>query len=74
MNKRNRPLNWLIMITIVGVLLILYYQPQCEPCPPGVYCPPCRSKEQYWIGGATIVADVILLIRIILNRKKTMQR
>jgi hypothetical protein len=58
------------MITIVGGLLFLFCQPQCEPCLPDVYCPPCRSEEQYWIAGIAVILDAFLLAMLIINLRR----
>lgn len=64
----------LFVINLILVLLFKYYQPECEPCLDGVYCPPCLSQEQFFIiyyGGTVniLLLIIIYLIAIIMRRK-----
>lgn len=38
-----------IVLDAILVLLFLYFQPQCEPCIEKNDCPPCLSRQQYFI-------------------------
>ena len=39
----------LLMMDLLLFLLYWYYQPLCEPCVGINDCPPCISKEQFYI-------------------------
>jgi|GEM_PF-6019984 len=68
MQRKNiNTLKALGATTIVGIVLWLYYQPVCEPCLPGEYCPPCRAPEQYYVAAMVATIDVALLGKIVLS-------
>jgi hypothetical protein len=39
----------LFLLDLIFVLFYKYYQPLCEPCLICTDCPPCLSKQQYFI-------------------------
>ena len=49
--KMNNKKFLFLLSVLDKILLILYwyYQPLCEPCLDKKDCPPCISKEQYFI-------------------------
>jgi len=51
-------------------LLYKYYQPLCEPCLNKEDCPPCISKEQYYIIYTTVVLNIAMILYYYLKRKK----
>jgi hypothetical protein len=66
---------------IIGLLLIeafltgyyFYSQPQCEPCLPGIPCPPCISEAQivtFWAGVAIAIIAMGYLFFISPSLKK----
>lgn len=65
----------IISIVLIAELILGLYcfiaRPECEPCPPDVYCPPCISHEQViaiWIG--VILAALALGYALYDNFKK----
>ncbi len=63
---------WIGIILIEAVIIraINYYQPLCEPCLPGQYCPPCISAQQIYLtrlaiglGGLFIVWQTVKIFR-----------
>jgi uncharacterized membrane protein len=40
---------WLLAMDLILLLLYWYYQPLCEPSLNTQNCPPCLSKNQYFI-------------------------
>lgn len=50
----------LLVIDIILIALFRYYQPLCEPCLDFTNCPPCLSKEQYFIIYIGIAINVLL--------------
>jgi len=57
----NKQKNLFILFAIDLTLLVLYwyYQPLCEPCIDGVDCPPCLSKQQYFIIYFGVVINLV---------------
>jgi hypothetical protein len=57
-----------VAFTLVVLCIYAYRfsQPQCEPCLPGMPCPPCISRLQVFIAalGAALSLYVIVLIAI----------
>ena len=51
-------------------LLFRYYQPMCEPCLYNIDCPPCLSKEQYFIIYFGIAINTIFAIFWLFKRIK----
>lgn len=60
----------LLLIDLFLFLLFRYYQPLCEPCLYNVYCPPCISKEQYFIIYFGITINVMIGIICLLKKLK----
>lgn len=61
----------IIIIDIILLILFWYYDALCEPCIDKSDCPPCLSKEQYFIiyfGGA--VNLIMLLFCYYKNKDK----
>lgn len=60
----------LLLLDLTLVLLFKYYQPLCEPCIDGADCPPCLSKQQYFIIylglGMNLISGIYCLYK---NRK-----
>ena len=58
--KKSTNNCFLILLTIDLLLLSLYkyYQPLCEPCLSKNDCPPCLSREQYFIIYFTIILNI----------------
>ena len=54
-----------VIVLGLGYALFSYNQPQCEPCLPNTYCPPCIGKEQYAIMYLFGIINLIVLVRII---------
>jgi len=50
---------WLLAIGLT-LLLYWYYQPLCEPCWDNQDCPPCISKNQYFILCFAIAINLLL--------------
>ncbi len=52
---KKRKMNnkkFLFLLSVLDIILLIlywYYQPLCEPCLDKKDCPPCISKEQYFI-------------------------
>jgi hypothetical protein len=46
MKKTFKILLGLVFIEAALTAFYLYAQPQCEPCLPGMPCPPCISETQ----------------------------
>lgn len=59
-----------ISTNILFFLLYKYYQPLCEPCLNKEDCPPCISKEQYYIIYFSIVLNIAVLSYYIFKKKK----
>jgi hypothetical protein len=38
-----------VILNTIFLLLFLYFQPLCEPCIDKSDCPPCLSRQQYFI-------------------------
>ena len=49
----------LFLMDFILFVLFKYYQPFCEPCIDGADCPPCLSKEQYFIIYFGLAANLI---------------
>lgn len=69
MNKR-RGLFLLIVIDLILLLLYWYYQPLCEPCLDKQDCPPCLSKEQYFIIYFGLGLNLIFFLYYLYKRRK----
>jgi len=50
----------LFLIDLLLLILFRYYQPLCEPCLDALDCPPCLSKQQYFIIYFGLGANLIL--------------
>lgn len=66
-------LFYLLVIDLLLVFLYWYYQPLCEPCLDKNNCPPCLSKEQYFIIYIGIALNVILGVYCIFRAKKNLK-
>ena len=51
-------------------VLYKYYQPLCELCLNREDCPPCISKEQYFIIYFGIVLNIAMILYYIFKKKK----
>lgn len=60
---------YLLLIDLLLVFLYWYYQPLCEPCLDKNNCPPCLSKEQYFIIYIGIALNVIMGVYCIFRAK-----
>ena len=60
----------LFLIDLILFLLFRYYQPMCEPCLYNIDCPPCLSKEQYFIIYFGIAINTIFAIFWLFKRIK----
>ena len=68
--KINR--NYFFKLLIIDSFLLLlywYYQPLCEPCLDKNDCPPCLSKEQYFIIYFSVVLNLLFGIYCLFKRK-----
>jgi tetrahydromethanopterin S-methyltransferase subunit D len=63
-----------ISILIIGYLLYHYFQPYCEPCPAGVKCAPCTSKEQKAVVFVTAFLELIVLAKGMIVAPATPQK
>lgn len=57
--------NCFFRLLVIDLLLLLfyrYYQPLCEPCLDKNDCPPCLSKEQYFIIYLGIALNIIFVL------------
>lgn len=57
-----------VVIEIALYGLYLHYQPQCAPCPLGVSCPPCVSKEQNIIVVFMEVIPILVVVEYWVRR------
>jgi hypothetical protein len=69
--NRLRPLFLLLAIDLILLFLYWYYQPLCEPCLDKKNCPPCISKEQYFIIYFGVAINVVWGLYCLCRHKKT---
>lgn len=65
--------NWLIRLLMVDILLIFWYLSyniECEPCLDLTNCPPCISKEQYFIIYFGLIVNLGFVIYFIYKKIK----
>lgn len=60
----------LFLIDLILFLLFRYYQPMCEPCLDNIDCPPCLSKEQYFIIYFGIAINTIFCNFLVIQKNK----
>lgn len=68
----KKPLKVLVALLVLEVLLtclFFYLQPVCEPCLPGVHCPPCISDEQIYIRWAGFGIALVTFGYLTLTKK-----
>jgi hypothetical protein len=61
MKKKTKIISGLVFVEAMLIIAYFYYQPQCEPCLPGMPCAPCISEEQVLIYRTGISIAVILI-------------
>lgn len=65
--------NYFLLFVCANFLFFLlykYYQPLCELCLNREDCPPCISKEQYFIIYFGIVLNIAMILYYIFKKKK----
>ena len=66
----KRILKGLLIIDLILGLLFWYYQPKCEPCLYINDCPPCLSKQQYYIIYFGVILNLFYIINSIYKNRK----
>ncbi|MBL8002462.1 MAG: hypothetical protein JNL05_10915 [Flavobacteriales bacterium] len=74
MRRRWRTLLLLLLVVELAIgYTIVRIQPRCEPCLPGVPCPPCVSSDQLrllMIGGLLPVGVVLAQLIVTLRARR----
>jgi len=60
----------LLLTDLLLLILFIYYQPLCEPCINKITCPPCLSKEQYFVIYLGLTVNLILGFYCLYKRRK----
>lgn len=68
LNKRE--ILELFIVDIILGFMYWYYQPKCEPCLYANDCPPCLSKQQYFIIYFGIILNLFIVIKLIYRKWK----
>jgi len=74
MTKTKKIIIGLLFIEATLTAYFFYDQPLCEPCLPGMECPPCISEQQiitFWTGIIIVTITVFYLLFINFKNTKT---
>jgi len=61
----------MLLIDLILLILFRYYQPLCEPCLGNTDCPPCLSKEQYFIIYFGIAINVLIACFCVFKKRRS---
>jgi hypothetical protein len=74
-NQKWNILKFWVLLFIVETLIIYRYnfiQPQCEPCLPNTFCPPCISDEQIiWKYVGFSIVLIFLVLRMVQGHRNS---
>ena len=69
---KKQPINILVILLLVEFFLIylyFYFQPECVPCRPNVYCPPCISNEQKVVRVLLLLLPIVISVILMIRKK-----
>jgi uncharacterized membrane protein len=61
----------LFLLDLILVIFFRYYQPLCEPCIDEADCPPCLSKQQYFIMYSGLAMNLIIGIYCLYKNRRS---
>lgn len=60
----------LLLVAAACLWIWVFEDPQCEPCPPGVDCPSCKSELQKMCKIGGMAAFVLSLVLVLVGGRK----